>query len=149
MQPEFYLPQEYPNEPRLRDLKISLKTFPRWLLLGIFRAYQAVISPALPADTCRYYPSCSHYGYQAIYKYGVIKGGLMATQYRCINQQRAKDILGKAGFNGIDYLEVSGDQKTLRIYCVNDLVLPYAGSAVITGGVRVRGATLAEADRSA
>ncbi|MCU0500458.1 MAG: putative baseplate assembly protein [Anaerolineae bacterium] len=69
----------------------------------------------------------------------------MATQYRCKNQQRAKDILGKAGFNGIDYLEVSGDQKTLRIYCVNDLVLPYAGTVVITGGVRVQGATLAEA----
>ena len=69
----------------------------------------------------------------------------MATQYRCKNQQRLKDIIGKAGFNGIDYLEVSGDQKTLRIYCVNDLVLPYAGTAVITGGVRVQGATLAEA----
>ena len=69
----------------------------------------------------------------------------MATQYRCKNQQRLKDIIGKPGFNGIDYLEVSGDQKTLRIYCVNDLVLPYAGTAVITGGVRVQGATLAEA----
>ena len=69
----------------------------------------------------------------------------MATQYRCKNQQRLKDIIGKPGFNGIDYLEVSGDQKMLRIYCVNDLVLPYAGTAVITGGVRVQGATLAEA----
>ena len=69
----------------------------------------------------------------------------MATQYRCKNQQRIKDIIDKAGFNGIDYLEVSGDQKTLRIYCVNALVLPYAGTAVITGGVRVQGATLAEA----
>lgn len=69
----------------------------------------------------------------------------MATQYRCKNQQRAKDIIGKAGFNGIDYLEVSGDQKTLRVYCVNDLALPYAGAAVITGGVRVQGAMLAEA----
>ena len=69
----------------------------------------------------------------------------MATQYRCKNEQRVKDIIGKTGFNGIDYLEVSGDQKTLRVYCVNDLDLPYAGTAVITGGVRVQGATLAEA----
>lgn len=69
----------------------------------------------------------------------------MATEYRCENQQRQKDILGRAGFNGIDYLEVAGDQKTLRIYCINEVVLPYAGTAVITGGVRVRAANLAEA----
>lgn len=69
----------------------------------------------------------------------------MATQYRCKNQQRIKDIIDRAGFNGIDYLEVAGDQKTLRVYCVNAIVLPYAGTAVITGGVRVQGATLAEA----
>lgn len=36
------------------------------------------ISQAIPSDTCRFYPTCSHYGYQAIYKYGVIKGGWMA-----------------------------------------------------------------------
>jgi hypothetical protein len=72
----------------------------------------------------------------------------MATQYRCNNQQRLKEIIGKPGFNGIDYLEVSGDQKTLRVYCVNEIAnagsWPDAGTAVITGGVRVRGATLAE-----
>lgn len=68
----------------------------------------------------------------------------MATQYRCKNRKRLKDIIGTA-LNGIDYLEVSGDQKLLRIYCANEIVLPYAGTAVITGGVRVRGATLAEA----
>jgi len=72
----------------------------------------------------------------------------MSTEYCCENQQRLKDILGKAGFNGIDYLEVSGDQKTLRIYCVNEVVLPYSGTAVITGGVRVRAATLAESGES-
>lgn len=72
----------------------------------------------------------------------------MATEYCCENRQRRKDILGKAGFNGIDYLEVSGDQKTLRIYCVNEIELPYAGTAVITGGVRVRAATLADSGDS-
>jgi putative membrane protein insertion efficiency factor len=71
--------QEYPSEPRLRDLPVNLRTLPRIPLLGLIRAYQAVVSPALPADTCRFYPSCSHYGYQAIYKYGVFKGSVMAT----------------------------------------------------------------------
>lgn len=68
----------YHSEPRLRDLPINFKTFPRWVLLLFIRAYQAVVSPALPADTCRFYPSCSHYGYQAVYKHGAIKGSLKA-----------------------------------------------------------------------
>jgi len=37
-------------------------------------------SRLLPADTCRFYPSCSHYGYEAIDKYGAIKGGWMAIK---------------------------------------------------------------------
>jgi putative membrane protein insertion efficiency factor len=37
------------------------------------------ISPGLPANTCRFYPSCSHYGYQSVYKYGALKGSLMAA----------------------------------------------------------------------
>ena len=36
------------------------------------------ISRTLPTDTCRFYPTCSHYGYQAVFKYGVLKGGWMA-----------------------------------------------------------------------
>ena len=79
MQPEFYLPQEYPNEPRLRDLRRSPFNWPRLLLLSLIRFYQKTISRALPADTCRFYPSCSHYGYQAIYKHGALKGSVMAT----------------------------------------------------------------------
>ncbi|MGQ9833289.1 MAG: membrane protein insertion efficiency factor YidD [Candidatus Villigracilaceae bacterium] len=47
-------------------------------MLALIRLYQMVVSPALPQNTCRFYPSCSHYGYQAIYKYGVLKGSLMA-----------------------------------------------------------------------
>jgi uncharacterized protein len=66
------------QEPRLRDLKFSLWNIPRFVLLALIRLYQLVISPALPPDTCRFYPTCSHYGYQAIYKYGVIKGTGMA-----------------------------------------------------------------------
>ncbi|MEN4042959.1 MAG: membrane protein insertion efficiency factor YidD [Anaerolineaceae bacterium] len=67
------------GEPRLRDLPLNLFSFPRLVVLGLIRLYQLLISPALPANTCRFYPSCSHYGYQAIYKFGVIKGGWMAV----------------------------------------------------------------------
>jgi uncharacterized protein len=71
--------QYYPNEPRLRDLPFNLKTCLRWPALIFIRGYQMVISPALPPDTCRFYPSCSHYGYQAIYKYGLFIGGAKAA----------------------------------------------------------------------
>jgi uncharacterized protein len=70
---------EYPNEPRLRDLPVTLFNLPRLLLLAFIRGYQMTLSRTLPPNTCRFYPSCSHYGYQAIYKYGAIKGGFMAA----------------------------------------------------------------------
>lgn len=76
---EFYLPAEYPNEPKLRDLPRSLPNLPRLIVLAAIRFYQNTVSRALPGNTCRFYPSCSHYGYQSIYKYGVIKGALMGT----------------------------------------------------------------------
>jgi putative membrane protein insertion efficiency factor len=66
-------------EPRLRDLPVTILNVPRFILLGLIRIYQVTFSRSLPADTCRFYPTCSHYGYQAIYKYGVLKGGLMAA----------------------------------------------------------------------
>jgi putative membrane protein insertion efficiency factor len=79
MRAEFYLPSEYPNEPRLRDLPRSIKNWPRLAVLGVIRLYQETISRGLPEGTCRFYPSCSHYGYQAIYKYGIMKGMPMAA----------------------------------------------------------------------
>jgi putative membrane protein insertion efficiency factor len=73
-----YLPHDYSGEPRLRDLPHTVTNWPRLALLGLIRLYQGSFAKALPANTCRFYPSCSHFGYQAIYKYGVMKGGAMA-----------------------------------------------------------------------
>jgi uncharacterized protein len=72
------LPSDYPNEPRLRDLPRTVWNLPRLALLGLIRLYQMTFAKTLPPDTCRFYPSCSHYGYQAVYKFGVIKGGGLA-----------------------------------------------------------------------
>lgn len=52
--------------------------WPRWVLLLLIRLYQLTFSRLLPANTCRFYPTCSHYGYEAIYYYGALKGGWMA-----------------------------------------------------------------------
>ncbi len=73
-----HLPHDYSDEPRLRNLPRTLWNWPRLALLGLIRLYQASFARALPPDTCRFYPSCSHYGYQAVYKYGALKGGTMA-----------------------------------------------------------------------
>jgi hypothetical protein len=72
------IPDSIPPEPRLRDLPLNLWNLPRLPFLALIRLYQATFSRALPPDTCRFTPSCSHYGYQAIYKYGAIKGVAMA-----------------------------------------------------------------------
>lgn len=69
---------DLPPEPRLRDIPFQWSRLPRLPILGLIRLYQMTISRALPPDTCRFYPSCSHYGYQAIYKHGLIKGSGLA-----------------------------------------------------------------------
>ena len=43
------------------------------VLLGLIRIYQKLLSPLLP-NSCRFYPTCSQYSYEAIAKYGSIKG---------------------------------------------------------------------------
>jgi putative membrane protein insertion efficiency factor len=44
--------------------------------LLLIRFYQLFISPIFP-PSCRFEPSCSQYTYEAIAKYGIIKGGWM------------------------------------------------------------------------
>ncbi|PEK53004.1 membrane protein insertion efficiency factor YidD [Bacillus toyonensis] len=43
------------------------------IFIGIIRFYQKFISPMTP-PTCRFYPTCSHYGLEAFQKYGALKG---------------------------------------------------------------------------
>jgi putative membrane protein insertion efficiency factor len=45
----------------------------KYPLLALIKLYQWTISPLL-GPVCKYYPSCSHYGYQAIDRHGAIKG---------------------------------------------------------------------------
>lgn len=46
------------------------------LALAAIRFYQRRISPGLPA-ACRYQPTCSHYSYEAIERFGVARGSLL------------------------------------------------------------------------
>lgn len=45
----------------------------RLLLLGLIRFYHVCLSPITPSS-CRYYPSCSAYAYEAVEKWGAWEG---------------------------------------------------------------------------
>lgn len=45
----------------------------KWLLIGFIRLWRAVISP-LYGNVCKYYPSCSAYGLEAVQVHGALRG---------------------------------------------------------------------------
>lgn len=45
---------------------------------SLLRMYKAAVSPWLP-PSCRYVPSCSEYAMEAVERFGVIRGGMMAA----------------------------------------------------------------------
>jgi hypothetical protein len=61
------------------------QNLPRALAVKIIKIYQKTLSfdhgplkSFYPHGFCRFYPSCSQYGLEAIEKYGIIRGGVMA-----------------------------------------------------------------------
>jgi putative membrane protein insertion efficiency factor len=50
----------------------------RRIAVAPIRAYQAVLSPAL-GQRCKYYPSCSEYAAQAISRFGILRGLVLAV----------------------------------------------------------------------
>jgi putative membrane protein insertion efficiency factor len=66
------------------------------------RFYQRAISPGLPAR-CRYHPTCSEYAVQAVRRYGVLRGAVLAVWriLRC----------NPWSHGGVDFVE---DQKLFR-----------------------------------
>jgi len=61
------------------------KYYPRYVVLWFIKLYQRTLSfdhgpmkDYFPHGFCRYHPTCSVYGYDAIEKYGVIKGSAKA-----------------------------------------------------------------------
>ncbi len=49
----------------------------RGLAILPIRAYQVLLSPMI-GDRCKYYPSCSEYAAQAINRYGILRGLVLA-----------------------------------------------------------------------
>jgi hypothetical protein len=75
----------------------------RGLLIAPLRLYQRVLSPAL-GQRCRYHPSCSEYAVQAIRRYGVLRGIVLAAWrvLRC----------NPWSHGGVDHVE---DQRLFRV----------------------------------
>jgi len=46
--------------------------------IALLRVYQRTLSPLL-GPRCKYYPSCSEYAVQAIGRYGILRGSVLAT----------------------------------------------------------------------
>ncbi|MGC4378765.1 membrane protein insertion efficiency factor YidD [Fictibacillus sp. Mic-4] len=51
----------------------------RQLCILLIRFYQRFISPLTP-PTCRFYPTCSHYGIEAFKRFGVAKGSWLTLK---------------------------------------------------------------------
>ncbi len=56
-----------------------MRRLPSRIVIALIKGYQKFISPALP-PACRYYPSCSHYGIEAVQKYGAFKGAWLSLK---------------------------------------------------------------------
>lgn len=49
------------------------------MALAVLRFYKRFISPALP-PSCRFTPTCSEYSYEAIQRYGLLKGSWLGVR---------------------------------------------------------------------
>ena len=57
----------------MKKLYIGFKNLLSKMLIGLIRLYQITLSPYI-GRACRYTPTCSNYGIEAIRKHGPFKG---------------------------------------------------------------------------
>ncbi len=58
---------------QLMNIKFFIPSLLKFLFINIIKIYQRFISPFFPSS-CKFSPSCSKYGIEAINKYGALKG---------------------------------------------------------------------------
>jgi uncharacterized protein len=51
----------------------------KYPLMALIRIYQVLVSPLL-GPSCRFYPSCSRYGYEALATHGAVKGTYLTAR---------------------------------------------------------------------
>ena len=68
-----------PNKPHSRNWAGHWKKTPGRLLgVGLIRVYQLTLS-GFVGNSCRHQPTCSEYGYEAIARYGLFRGGWLTV----------------------------------------------------------------------
>lgn len=64
------------TEGRLAEARPSAAA---WLLITLISLYRRFVSPLL-GPRCRFYPSCSAYGLEAVQKHGALRGSWLAVR---------------------------------------------------------------------
>jgi uncharacterized protein len=56
-----------------------VRRLPSMVLIAFFRLWQLLVSPTY-GQTCRFYPTCSSYGVQAVREHGALRGGWLTLR---------------------------------------------------------------------
>lgn len=68
---------------RVRDALVRVARFvvriPAFVLIAVFRLWQLLASPTY-GQTCRFYPSCSAYGVEAVRRHGAVRGSWLTVR---------------------------------------------------------------------
>lgn len=63
----------------MKQILAGLSRMPQLLLISVVEAYRLLISPALGAN-CRFTPSCSAYGIEALNQHGALAGSYLTLR---------------------------------------------------------------------
>ena len=63
---------------QLMSIKLLISNLFKLLFINLIKIYQRFVSPFFPSS-CKFSPSCSKYGIEAINKYGVLKGSVLTV----------------------------------------------------------------------
>ncbi len=63
----------------MRAILLTLWYLPRNIVIAVLKGYRFAISP-LYGDVCKFHPSCSRYGLDAITDHGVIRGSALTLR---------------------------------------------------------------------
>ena len=61
------------------SIKLLISNLFKLLIINLIKIYQRFVSPFFPSS-CKFSPSCSKYGIEAINKHGIIKGLVLTVK---------------------------------------------------------------------
>ncbi|MGK0221835.1 MAG: putative membrane protein insertion efficiency factor [Limisphaerales bacterium] len=66
------------NNSAISNFAAKIQAVPEWTLIAVIRLYQLTLSPFIGGQ-CRFYPTCSQYGIEAIRVHGAWRGLVLTT----------------------------------------------------------------------